>query len=85
MNIEEFSEKYPQHAEYAGGDLEFGIWLVRTDRVMRRVTHGALSLFDLADCLLRDKYESGSEPRDAAMEALEEDELGSMVLQEFYV
>jgi hypothetical protein len=60
-------------AQYDGGDERFGLWLALVDaRIVRRV---GIGLFDLADWNMRDAYESGSSPRDAAQEALESDDL----------
>jgi hypothetical protein len=59
--------------EYDGGDDRFGLWLALVDaRIVRRVGVG---LFDLADWNMRDAYESGASPREAAQEALESDDL----------
>jgi hypothetical protein len=59
-------------AEHDGGDDRFGLWLALVDaRITRRV---GLGLFDLGDWNIRDAYDSGSSPADAAQEALESDD-----------
>lgn len=60
-------------SEYDGGDDRFGLWLALVDaRIGRRVGVG---LFDLADWNMRDAYDDGSSPKDAAQQALESDDL----------
>lgn len=66
-------ERVKRYVEYANGDVRFAIWLYMCDRsCLARVQ---LSIFDLADACWRDKFDSGTRPRDAVTEALEDDDL----------
>lgn len=57
---------------YARGDARFAVWLALVDkRVARKV---GISLFDLGDCTLRDWFEDGLSPSEAAGEALASDD-----------
>ena len=54
--------------DYAGGDSAFYHWLVQVDHeVQSRV---GVSLLDLPDLLLRDLYDDGTTPAEAAREAI---------------
>jgi len=56
--------------EYANGDQGFADWLRKVDAaVMARVGVG---VFDLPDFLLRDEYDFGTDPVEAAEMAIEE-------------
>lgn len=71
------TELYAQAVDYAGGDEWFGLWLWL---VNRRVSRAAgVSLWDLGDCMLRDAYDAGVSPAQAARDALAGDELFSFV------
>lgn len=66
--------------QYAGQDARFALWLYLTDRrVARRV---GVSLFDLADVTLRDWYEDGLSPAEAAEEALASDDTYGLLVAE---
>ena len=56
----------------AAGNLYFGVWLALTDRrVQRRV---GLGLLDLADAPLRDWFDDGIQPSEAASLVLAADD-----------
>lgn len=64
--------KFARVAEHDGGDDRFGLWLALVDnRITRAVGVG---LFDLGDWPIRDSYENGDSPREAALIALESDD-----------
>jgi hypothetical protein len=64
--------KFARVADQDGGDERFGLWLALVDnRITRAVGVG---LFDLADWPIRDSYESGDSPTEAALIALESDD-----------
>ena len=59
-------------AEYAHGDPYFALWLKIVDTtIARRV---GIGLFDLADAPLRDWYDDGIPPKEAALEVLQADD-----------
>jgi hypothetical protein len=79
--LERMLETAPTHPacrrarDYAGpgADPAFVVWL---RLVERRVLSGfGVSCFDLADYCYRDAFEAGMAPREAALEALEGDDL----------
>lgn len=57
---------------YANGDSKFAIWLAAVDTKVQRVA--GVGLFDLGDWLIRDAYDSGFTPTEAAREALAQDD-----------
>lgn len=59
--------------EYAHGHKRFGLWLHLVDRQLRRKV--GLTHRDLVDWTWRDAFEDGLTPREAALEALENDDL----------
>lgn len=61
-----------RHMQYARGDARFALWLALVDRRVGRMV--GLSLFDLADVTLRDWFDDGMSPREAAEEALANDD-----------
>jgi hypothetical protein len=66
--------------EYDGGDERFGVWLAL---VNARLTRGVgVGLFDLADWNMRDAYEDGMSPREAALEALRNDDTFAGLVEE---
>lgn len=64
--------------DYAGGHLAFAAWLEQTDRIM--VRRYGVGLLDMADAPLRDYYEDGITPAQAAGLVLEGDDIGAMLL-----
>jgi hypothetical protein len=59
-----------EYLNYAGGDAEFAAWLQRLD-LMTLATYG-VSVFDLVDYPWRDVYESGDEPDEALLDAVDD-------------
>ena len=59
-------------ADYAGGHIAFEGWLILVDKSIQRKV--GLGLFDLADAPLRDYFEDGITPREAATLVLSEDD-----------
>lgn len=66
-------ERFEHVTRYAGGDERFGLWLALVDQRLSR-TFG-IGLFDLADWPIRDAYDDGLSPKDAAQLALDSDDL----------
>jgi hypothetical protein len=66
---DEFRENRADLIEQAGGDVRFALYLYLVDRVMCRKI--GLGHRDLADYTWRDAYENGTTPREAASDALE--------------
>lgn len=66
------------YRDMAHGDESFGAWLFLVDHYLRK-TFGVVHA-DLSDFTWRDEYLGGASPRDAAREALENDDLGQMML-----
>lgn len=67
-------------AQYDGGDERFGVWLALVDRRIARAV--GIGLFDLADWNMRDAYDSGTSPREGALEALRSDDLYASLVEE---
>ena len=59
-------------AQYAGGHIGFEAWLIVADREVSR--KAGVGLLDLPDVALRDWYDDGITPREAAELALENDD-----------
>lgn len=59
--------------DYANGDERFALWLRLVNAAVTR--KAGVSLFDLADVTLRDWFDDGYTPNDAAREALSSDDL----------
>ena len=71
-DLETYRTKRPSVSEYDTGDERFGLWMAYVNaRLLRSVGVG---LFDLADWNMRDAYEAGTSPADAAREALASDD-----------
>lgn len=73
-------ERYGRVTRYADGDDAFAVWLVLVDRRITRAV--GVGLFDLADWPMRDAYEGGMSPREAALEALANDDTFAGLLEE---
>lgn len=57
---------------YANGDAKFALWLALVDAHVTRRAH--VGLFDLGDWPMRDAYDDGVPPSEAALEALRLDD-----------
>jgi hypothetical protein len=57
---------------YAHGDAEFALWMALVDHNLARKV--GLGLFDLADWPMRDAFDDGMSPSEAAQEALRSDD-----------
>src|SRR5687768_14909274 len=64
--------RFSRVAEHDGGDDRFGLWLALVDNRLTRAV--GVGLFDLGDWPIRDSFESGDSPREAALIALESDD-----------
>lgn len=64
---------HPDLIEQAGGNVRLALYLKLVDRTLVRLV-GVMHR-DLADFSWADAFESGTRPRDAAMEALEADDV----------
>jgi hypothetical protein len=73
---------HPDIWDYAGGNPEFALWLCLVHRAIAKRTDGGFGLMDLDDWCARDAWESDLSPREGALEALENDDIGSMLLLE---
>lgn len=71
---------WSQLAQYSRGDERFTLWLYHAQRRCLRVY--GLGIFDLADFTWRDQYDAGVSPHDALHEAMENDDIGAMMLRE---
>jgi hypothetical protein len=70
--------RFARVAAYDNGDERYGLWLALTDaRIARAVGVG---LFDLGDWNMYDAYADGMSPRDAAVEALRQDDTFSALV-----
>lgn len=63
---------------YAQGDEWFALWLDLVSRRLIRVV--GVSVHDLSDCNLRDMYEAGDSPGEAALQALQADDTYSALV-----
>lgn len=71
--------KHPELVEQAGGNVRLALYLTLVDRVLIRLV--GITHRDLADFLWADAFENETKPKDAAMEALEADDLyGALAL-----
>jgi hypothetical protein len=62
-------------------DARFGLWLTLVDR---RVTALAgVGVFDLADWNMRDAFDAGATPKDAAIEALQSDDTFAELFEDY--
>lgn len=60
----------------------FEVWLKKVDREIKRMTLGMVGMYDLADWTYHDAYDSGMTPKEAAEEAVQNDDLGAEFLDE---
>lgn len=67
-----YRERQPRVSQYAHGDERFGVWLYLVDRVLTGMI--GVGLFDLADWNIRDAYDDGLSPGEAAREAMRNDD-----------
>jgi hypothetical protein len=72
------TERQREFDEYARGDAGFAVWLFLVDRRIGRAF--GIGLFDLADWGARSAFDAGVTPRDAARDALENDDIGALML-----
>lgn len=71
--------QHPELVEEAGGNVRLALYLVSVDRVLIRLA--GISHRDLADFAWADAFANETKPKDAAMEALEADDLyGALAL-----
>jgi hypothetical protein len=64
--------------EHDTGDERYGLWLALVDARLSRAV--GVGLFDLGDWNMRDAYEDGMSPRDAAHETLAQDDTYSALV-----
>lgn len=61
--------------DYAGGNPDFAAWMDEVDQEVYRIAE--IGVFDLEDYSFHSAWESGQSPEDAAVDALDNDELYS--------
>jgi len=60
--------------------MSFQEWLKAVNKEVVKITEGQIGLFDLADWCSRDAFDDGLDPKEAALEAIQHDDLGGEFL-----
>lgn len=78
QRMREHPERFERTSAYAGGDERFGLWLALVNKRLSNAV--GLGLFDLGDWNIRDAYDDGMSPREAAAETLRNDDTYSVLI-----
>lgn len=69
---------FKPYQDYSNGDDAFALYLAFVDRRITKMI--GIGLFDLEDCLIRDMYDDEYTPQEAAVAAIQNDDLYSELL-----
>lgn len=65
--------RWQKYLNYAGGDNQFALWLAFTNSRVNKLI--GVGLFNLEDWLIRDSFDNGDTPQEAAVQAIQNDRL----------